>query len=712
MRLKALVAVLIVGSLGMARADDPAKLDCSLKHVPADALFYSSSMRMGEQIDMFLKSKAYAQLRALPAAKFAFQYLHAEMSKPGNPAGQILQFFHAPENQELTSTLLDLGRNEIFVYGGESSVKLLSLVAELGMAQNFNRAFQRFGVVDPDDQIRGILDTIKESLDSLAAPEFVIGFRTTKADGAKAALARLEGVVMQVLQQVPAELRGRFKREKIGTGEGLVISLDGSLIPWDKLNLAQYEDEKDEYKPIVDKVKAMKLAITLAVKGDYLLFTIGSDTGTVAKFGSGPALGSVPEFAPLAKFTDRKLVSLSYTSRKLTEMMGTTVKDIHDMAKSAKDGLDQTPLSEKLREKIGKDIDKAAEELAAMLPKPAATMSFEFLTGGGAEGFSYVYDEANPATRPIGSIMNQLGGSPIVAVVSRGEDATPTYKKLVGWVKTFYGHAQEAVKELAEEAQVEQFNTIVGQVLPYVQRFDEITGGQLLPALADGQQAFVIDAQWKSKKWFPDLDQGGQELPMLEFGLVWGVSDADKLLEAFKGYRKLVNDVLDVVRTFGAPIPPDGWPAPETKKAGAATLYHWPLPPMGQDESIMPNLGISKNLLTFAFSAQHAERLHNSASGGSEFQQLAGGKPILMAASFDFAALLKAVRPWVEKLGMPALLSTVPDDGPEGLRRADIPAQVKTIFDVMGCLKGFRQATYRDGNATVTHHIAIMEDLK
>jgi hypothetical protein len=710
MRYKSLVVALFVASFGTAQAQ--VNLDCSIKHVPADVLFYDSSLRMGEQIDLFLKSKAYAQLRSLPAAKFVFHQIRNEWSKPGNPAGQLLKFFEAPENQELGATLVDLMRHECFMYGGESSVKLVGLLAEIGMATYFSRIFQRFGMNDPDELIRGVLDAIKENLDSLAAPEIVIGFRTMKADGAKAALTRLEGVISQVMQQAPPQYRNLIKREKIGNADGLVLSLDGSLAPWDKINIEQYEDEKGEYKTVVDKFKSLKLAVTLVVKGDYLLLTFGSDSSPVTKFGSGTALNSIAEFAPVAKYADRKLVGLSYASRKLSEILGSTSKDIEEMATSAKEGLDQAPISEKLREKIAQDIDKLAKELSGMLPKPTASMGFEFMTSNGTEAFNYTFDETNPAARPVGSILNQLGGSPIIAIVGRSEDATPAYKKLVGWIKTFYGHADEVVKEVADEAQVEQFKQGVAQALPFLQRFDEITGGQFLPALADGQSALVIDAKWTSKKWFPELDQGGQELPMIEIGMIWGVSDADKLLEAFKGYRKLFNEVLSVIRGSGVPIPEGEWPAPETKKAGPATLYYWPFPSMGQDESIMPNIGISKQFFTFTISALHAERLHTSKPIGTEFQRLADGKPILMAAQCDFSGLLTVARPWIEKLGVPALMAEIKDDAPEGLRKADIPPQVKTVLDVLSCIKSFREVTYRDTNATVTHFVMTIEDLK
>jgi hypothetical protein len=539
-----------------------------------------------------------------------------------------------------------------------------------------------------------------------------MGFRTNKADGAKNALARLERVLTQVMQQGPPELQGRFKREKIGDHEGLVVRLDGSMVPWDRINIAQYEDEKDEFKAVEEKLKSLKLAIALAVKGDYLLLSVAADTTPVSKFGAGPGIGSVPEFAPLAPFTDKKLISVNYASKKLGELLATTPKDIDDMIKEAKEGLGQAPISEKLREKINQDIDKLAGEWKASLPKPAASMGFEFMTSTGSEGFDYVYDEADPNARPLGNILNQLGGSPILAVANRGPDATPTYKKLVNWIKIFYGHAEEAAKELMDENQFEQFKAGFGQVLPYLQRLDEITGNQLLPAFADGQSALVIDGQWKSKKWFPELEQGDTELPMVEIGLIWGISDPEKLLEAFKGYRKLVNDIFGVVKAFLPGAPDEIWPQPDTEKVGAATMYFWPIPPLGQDASINPNLAISKQFLTFSLSAKHAERLHATSGNGDLFKDLAGDKKLLSAASFRFPELLNVARPWVEKFMVPAMMADAPADGPEGLRKADILPQVKTVFDVLSCLKSYREVSYRDSSATVTRHVTVVEDLK
>src|SRR5689334_17996548 len=86
---------------GPARAAAPEQAAPSLAQVPADAAFYSASLRLGEQWEKFSKSNAFARLKALPAVQFALQQAQAEAQKPGNPAGLYFQLMRDPANQQL-----------------------------------------------------------------------------------------------------------------------------------------------------------------------------------------------------------------------------------------------------------------------------------------------------------------------------------------------------------------------------------------------------------------------------------------------------------------------------------------------------------------------------------------------------------------------------------------------------------------------------------
>jgi len=70
------------------------------------------------------------------------------------------------------------------------------------------------------------------------------------------------------------------------------------------------------------------------------------------------------------------------------------------------------------------------------------------------------------------------------------------------------------------------------------------------------------------------------------------------------------------------------------------------------------------------------------------------------------------VRPWVVDFALPHALEQVPDNAPPGVTKKEIPDQVKTVFDVLGCLRMFSSATYREGAVTVTHSELVIQDLK
>src|SRR5947209_1499791 len=126
LRLALTLAVVACVSRTVNAADDTA-----LTLVPADASFYTSSLRLGEQMEMFLKSNAYAKLKELPAAKLAAEHLREAAGRPDNPFGQFMQTLHGPGNQELVELLHDLPRQEIFVYGGANWARLLPVMMDL-----------------------------------------------------------------------------------------------------------------------------------------------------------------------------------------------------------------------------------------------------------------------------------------------------------------------------------------------------------------------------------------------------------------------------------------------------------------------------------------------------------------------------------------------------------------------------------------------------
>src|SRR5437867_97024 len=184
------VALTVTLAAGPTFAADPAA-DTSLALVPADAAFYSASLKLGDQWDRFVQSNAYAKLKALPAVQAGLERCRAEAEKPDTPIGHIAAVLKDPANQELVDLLRDAARQEIFAYGGANWAQVIPVLQELQGAQQFGRLGAllsgQIGQADQSKaQARAMLAALNESRDKLQVPELVIGLRTTKKGAAAA----------------------------------------------------------------------------------------------------------------------------------------------------------------------------------------------------------------------------------------------------------------------------------------------------------------------------------------------------------------------------------------------------------------------------------------------------------------------------------------------------------------------------------------------
>jgi hypothetical protein len=450
----------------------------------------------------------------------------------------------------------------------------------------------------------------------------------------------------------------------------------------------------------------------MLVKGDFLLVTVGPTINTAESLGRGPSLTTRTEMRPLSKYADKPLIGVSYSSAALAAAVATTGEDLTNLVEELKGALNKSPLSADRKSAIEKDLKQLATEVAAALPKPGGSFGCTFLTSRGQETFSYEFGNASENSGKKLTITEHLGGSPVAAIVGVNHDPTPAYQRLVRWLRIVYGHADAIILELLGEDYHKQFRDGIDMVRPFLERFDKITATQMLPAIGAGELAVVLDAKWTSKNWFKNLDQGGTTLPFFELGAVRTVKDSGKVLQALEAYRMLANDVIAKAREIGAPAPVGSIPAADSQKLTNGTAYYWPLPPLGFDQQIVPNLSLSDKLSIKSLSLKHSERLLASTPLSTLDGVLDAGRPVLATALVDLAAMTRTARPWVEKFALPAILEGVPETGPPGLTRKDIPDQVGKLFDVLQCVRGVRSSTYRDGEATVTHSEWIVEDLK
>ena len=228
----------------------------------------------------------------------------------------------------------------------------------------------------------------------------------------------------------------------------------------------------------------------------------------------------------MAKFADRKLTSISYSSKEFRQL-GAQTRYVDNVISVAKAGLAKADLTEEQRKDILKTLTELTKSVQTASANVGAAMSFTFLTDRGFEGYDYDYGKhpGLDGSKPL-TLLDHLGGDPLMAVVQRGKVSVKDYENAINGLKKAYKQADEIAQEKLTGDDKEKYDKAKKDFLPLLERLNETTAKLFLPALEDGQCALVLDAQWKSKQWAKALPKMKTALPMPELALVIGVSDA------------------------------------------------------------------------------------------------------------------------------------------------------------------------------------------
>src|SRR5262249_24443321 len=149
---------------------------------------------------------------------------------------------------------------------------------------------------------------------------------------------------------------------------------------------------------------------------------------------------------PLARFAGERLAALGYASQPLMAKLESNQADVDRLVKLAKDLLGQVEKTPAQRAKNEKELADMAKDVKAAVPKAGALMGFSFLTKRGVESYSYDWGEQlyTDASKPL-TILNHVGGSPLLAVAGRTKVNGDGYQKLAKWVKVAHQHFEQIV---------------------------------------------------------------------------------------------------------------------------------------------------------------------------------------------------------------------------------------------------------------------------
>jgi hypothetical protein len=287
----------------------------------------------------------------------------------------------------------------------------------------------------------------------------------------------------------------------------------------------------------------------------------------------------------------------------------------------------------------------------------------------------------------------------------------------MGW--SFF---QKYLVPKAEEDDQEKFAEIDEHLAPVARKMVGIVRSKILPALADGQLAFVIDGKTTTKQPHTTLPAAAEPLPLLEPAIVLGLSDPKLFREGLSDLFELSDELVDAVREMSPDAMPADYrvPEPVKTKVEGGTLWSFALPGSGLDEKVQPSIGVGDDAAVLSLVPRQVGRLLTDTRLETGARLTKFEEPLAAAAALDFAGLIDALQPWlvyITRYGCVAQRDGVVDPGEElgpddeNAQAKDALEQGKVVLEVLKSLRVAVAETAVQDDAAVTHWRNVIRDL-
>jgi hypothetical protein len=582
---------------------------------------------------------------------------------------------------------------------------------------------------DPEQvQKRLLAQTLVDNLDLLVVPDVVWGFRTAKADTAKAQLVRLEALGRLLVQMNP-DFEKAIERRSVAGGEFLVVTLSGAQVPWQELQdeLAGDLGDITGLDKVFERLKSLAVVVALGQIGDRVILSVGGSLDHLAKLalpaGVRPGLLTTKPFEPLRKHADKPLTGISYISGEMAAALATTADDLAATGETLAAAAEAGDVSEEALEETRQWLADGATNLATRLPTPGPWLAYAFFSDEGYEGYAWNWagNRAFDGTKRL-DLLDHAGGAPLAVAALRLKD-DPRFFDDVG---AFISRGLDLLRKYGlpgfDDADFDELGRVDEALAPLATRLAETIRGKIVPAIGAGQVGFVLDAKAKVNRPHRDLPSSAEPLPLVEPALALPLADPKLFREGLSDIFALSDELVAAVRRINPQAVRPGYrvPDPEKDKVEAGTVWTFPLPNAGLDDQVRPTIGVGETAAVFSLVPAQAVRMLGASrletgSGPAEFEE-----PLACAAALDFAGVVDAVRPWVlYAVRYGCALQREGQLGPdEDLAADDETEQAKEALEVAGAVleaaKCFRSAvaasTVKD-DALVTHWRNVIRDL-
>jgi len=575
-----------------------------------------------------------------------------------------------------------------------------------------------------DVTTRLVIKTLADNTDLIVVPDIVWGFKTTKADAGKSQLKRIE-VLAKLFTQANPALADSLERRKVAGGDIITFTIkpEADLIR----TAAEVEDQQEEVEKIIARVEKLRLVIGLGLIGDRVILSIGDSIDHLEKLalpgGDAKGLLATKPFAPLLAHKDKRITAISYLSQPLQAVLAASADDLEQLAEMSDTVADLADLPDGAAEEARRMLQSIAAGYKRRLPVPGPWMSFSFLAEQGYEGYAWDWSKNLPfdGGKRL-DLLEHVGGAPLAALAFRVKNDPDQFEDFASWADMGWSFFRKYLLPKADENDQETFAEVDEHLAPVARKMVGIVRTKILPALAEGQLAFVIDGKTTTKQPHQALPAASEPLPLLEPAIVLGLTDPKLFREGLSDLFELSDELVDAVREVNPDAVPAEYrvPEPAKTKVEGGTLWSFALPGSGFDEKVQPSIGVGDDAAVLSLVPRQVGRLLTdirleTGSGLTKFEE-----PLAAAAALDFAGLIDSLQPWLVYLtryGCVAQRDGVVDPGEE-LGPDDENPQAKDALEqgkvVLEALKSLRVAVAEmavQDDATVTHWRNVIRDM-
>ena len=469
------------------------------------------------------------------------------------------------------------------------------------------------------------------------------------------------------------------------------------------------------------------LVIAIGLIGDRVILSIGDSADHLGKLVVAGAeekgLASTKPFEPLREHRDERITGISYVSEALARAAAPSAADLERLAELSDTLADSAGLPEGAAREAREMLEKMAAGYKRRLPIPGPALGYSFLTDQGYEGYGWDWTRNGvlDGSKRL-DLLGHTGGSPLLSIVTRAKTPPDQFDDFVDWGNMAWSFFRKNLLVKADEDDRERFEQASQQLVPLAERLVATLRTKILPAVADGQAAFVVDGKEKAKRLQDSIPASAEPLPIVAPAFAVKLDDPKLFREGLSDLFALADDLVEEIRTLNPGSVPEGYriPEPSKSKIDGGALWTFAVPQAGLDDQIEPTIGIGEDVAVFSLLPKQATRMlvRTTQSTGSELSRFE--EPLAAAAAADVAGFVDLLEPWVEYIARVGVLqqrngfvdgnATIGPDGDDD-RMRDILLHTGVVLDAMRCLRVTVGEASTRSDATVTHWRNVIRDL-